>query len=292
MHTEINDDSSEKMNQEEWLARAEAVNDLAWSDAQKAVMEMTLPAALVLPREISGLHFRANAQYTRTYDKLQDEFGEKLPALFAYAQCVKWVSCWDGAYWYKHSIDHRVILDNDYSRASCTAEGYAHKEGWSYTVFNKQWEFRYQPFFQTESEKFGLEKKPNDQTVLTALELHWLWLASDSNPTQEEFLEYLHEASEAETLSNGLYMWDEGAKCSLEEMESDPNSKAALSARRLLAKTAAKARHAPSQAVREKVVARYKAEKEKFSSKDSAAIAFTKDFPFEFSTIRDWLKGV
>lgn len=252
---------------------------------------MGLETKIVLPQEISGLHFRANGQYSRNFANLQNEFGDQLPAIFAYAKWLKWISCWDGAYWFSHSIKNGVVLDNDYTRSFCTASGYACNEGWAYTAFNKLAELTHQPVFQAMSKKLGLKQKPADHLVLAAMGLQWLHLASDSNPTMSELLEFLHEAGEAESLSNGLRMWDEGAKYALEEMECDPNSKAALAARRLLAKTAAGVRHAQSQAVREEVVAKYKSEKENFSSKDAAAIAFTKDFPFEFSTIRDWLKG-
>lgn len=279
------------MTREEWIERAEKVADLAWRDSLKKVELMALENEIILPREISGLHPRANAQYTRTFDILQEEFMGRLPALFAYAQWMKWVAGWDGAYWYMHSIEQGVVLDNDFTRSRCTAEGYALHEGWSYAIYNKQGELNRHLLYQAMSERYGLENKPSDHRVLLALELHWLWLASDPSLDRDKFLEYLYEAGEASALSSGLHMWDEGFKCSIEEMESDPNSKAALSARRLLAKTAAEARHAPNQAIREKVVARYKDEREEYSSKDSAAIAFTKEFPFEFSTIRDWLKG-
>lgn len=289
--TEFNEEFIDGLSREEWLARSDRVHALAWQDAQETVARMELEEKVVLPKEISGLHFRANEQYSRTFEALQNEFGDQLPALFAYSQWLKWVSCWDGAHWFSHSIKNGVVLDNDRTRSFCTAVGYARNEGWSYTVFNKLAEFTHQPVFQAMSEKFGLKEKPADHLVLAAMGLQWLCLASDSNPTKAELLEFLHEAGEAESLSNGLQMWDEGAKCALEEMELDPNSKAALAARRLLAKTAAGVRHAQNQAVRERVIARYKSERANFSSKDAAAIAFTKDFPFEFSTIRDWLKG-
>lgn len=291
MSTEFNEEFIDGLSREEWLKRSDGVRELAWRDAQETVSGMGLAAELVLPNEISGLHFRANEQYARTFDSLLSEFGDQLPALFAYAQWVKWVSCWDGAYWFAHSIKCGVVLDNEYTRSFCTAAGYARSEGWSSTVFNKLAELDHQPHFQAMSDRFGLEGRPSDRLIFSAMELHWLWLASDSDLAREELLEFLHEAGEAGALSNGLHMWEESEKCLLEEMESDPNSKAALSARRLLAKAAAGARHAPNQAVREQVVARYKAEKDKYSSKDSAAFAFTKEFPFEFSTIRDWLKG-
>lgn len=276
---------------EEWLQRSDRIRELAWQNAQETVLDMKLEAKLILPREISGLYPRANEQYTRTFDNLEEEFGDQLPSLFAYAQWVKWVACWDGAHWFRNSIEHGAILDNDYTRSFCSGTGYASKEGWSYTAYNKLAELDHVSVFQAMSEKFGLEKCISDHQILTAIELHWLHLASDSNPDRDKLLEFLYEAGEASALSDGLRMWDEGAKLALEEIEEDQNSKAAISARRALAKTAASARHAQNQATREKVVMRYKAEKGNFQSKDAAAIAFTKDFPFEFSTIRDWLKG-
>lgn len=291
MSTEFDEEFLDGLTRAEWLERSDKVRALAWRDAQEKVSGMGLETKIDLPREISGLYSRANKQYTRDFDNLKNEFGDRLPELFAYAQWVKWIACWDGAYWFLHSIEHGVVLDNNYTRSFCTAAGYARNEGWACTVFDKLAELAYQPFFQAMSEKFGLKEKPSDSRVLDALELQWLRLASESSPTHDEFLEFLHEAGEAGALSSGLNMWNEGGKCAIEEMETDPNSKAALLARRLVAKTAASARHAQSQAVREQVIARYKAEKGIFSSKDAAAISFTKDFPFEFSTIRDWLKG-
>lgn len=291
MSTDFDDDFIDGIPREEWLQRSDRVHALAWQDAQKTVLDMKLETKLVLPREISGLYPRANEQYTRSFDNLKEEFEDQLPSLFAYAQWVKWISCWEGAHWFRNSIEHGAILDNDYTRSFCSGTGYARKEGWSYTAYNKLAESEHVADFQAMSEKFGLKKIISDQNILNAMELHWLHLASDSNPDRDKLLEFLYEAGEANSLSDGLRMWDEGGKLALEEIETDQNSKAAVSARRALAKTAASARHAQNQAVRENVVARYRAEKDNFQSKDAAAIAFTKDFPFEFSTIRDWLKG-
>lgn len=291
MNTEFNGDYIDGIPRDEWIKRSDKVRELAWSDAQEMVAGMKLGESLVLGRAISGLHCRANDQYTRTFDSLQEEFGEKLPSLFAYSQWVKWVACWDGAYWFKRSIEYGAILDNDYTRSFCNGASYAQKEGWSYTAYNKLSEIDHFPAFEAMSKKFGLNNNPPDYIILRAMELHWLNLASNSSQNQEKLLEFLYEAGDAKALSNGLHMWDEGAKLALEEVEVDPNSKAAILARRSLAKAAASARHAPNQAVREKVVARFRSEKGNFQSKDAAAIAFTKDFPFEFSTIRDWLKG-
>lgn len=279
------------LTREEWLARHDSIRAKAWADALATVEKMELASEVVLPPEIPGLSRRANRQYAQTYVNLKDKFPGKLAELMAYAQWVKWVSLWDGAHWCRNSREQGAIPDEEFGRLLDSAVGYAAAEGWAYTVFNKLSEFEHQAEFGAVATKFGLKKKPSDEQVLTALELHWLWLASESDPVKDELLEWLHEAGDAKALANGLYMWEESKKACLEEIESDPQSKLASSARRSLAKNAAGVRHAQNQAVREQVVARYKAEKDTFSSKDAAAIAFTKDFPFEFSTIRDWLKG-
>lgn len=291
MNKEFDEELIDGLSREEWLERSDRVRDLAWRNAQETVAGMGLEMRLTLPSEISGLYLGSQKQYALRLDRLQDEFGDLLPSLLAYTQWVKWVSCWDGAHWYKQAIEQGVILDNDYTRSLCTGTDYARKDGWSYAVFNKLMDLNHHSDLQEMAARFGLEERPSDNAVLGALGLHWLWLASDSKLAQAEVFEFLHEAGEAKALSHGLCMWDDGMEYSLEVMESDPNSKAALSARRLLAKTAAEARHAPNQAVREQVVARYMDEKIQYSSKDAAAIAFTKHFPFEFSTIRGWLKG-
>lgn len=287
----MDDEMDDGIYDEEWLARHDAARAGAWSDALTTVTQMDLPLELGLPRNISGLCVRANEQYTRTYDNLQERHANQTPALFAYAQWVKWAACWDGAHWFRRSIENGTVGDNEYCRDHCTAAGYARTEGWAYAVFNKMGELKFQDFFHTVIENFNFESPPTDHDVLQALELHWLWQASQGCSSQAELLEVLHEAGEAGALANGLYMWDQSEASFLEVMESDPKSNAAVSARRLLAKAAAGARHAPNQVVREQVVARYKAERGNFTSKDAAAIAYTKDFPFEFSTIRDWLKG-
>ena len=70
------------------------------------------------------------------------------------------------------------------------------------------------------------------------------------------------------------------------------NSDAVTSAARIaLAKVAATARHAPNQAMKAAAVAKYQAEKRRFTSKDAAAMEFTKEFPMEFGTIRAWLRN-
>ncbi|XAH21630.1 hypothetical protein AAFF27_16580 [Xylophilus sp. GW821-FHT01B05] len=286
------DDETDDGIDHEALDRYNAIRDGAWADAVKEVFEMNLPLEIGLPRNISGLCTRANDQYARTYDGLQERHTHKLPALFAYAQWVKWGSAWDGAHWFRRSIEDGTVGDNEYCREHCTPAGYARTEGWAYAVFNKMAELKFHALFREVLEHFAFDGPPSDHDVLQALELHWLWQASQGCASHAELLEVLHEAGEAGALANGLHMWDAGASTLLETLEADPTSSAAVSVRRVLAKAAAGVRHAPNQAVRERVVTRYKAERSQFTSKDAAAIAYTKDFPFEFSTIRDWLKGI
>ena len=277
---------------EGFLARHEAAVLGAHEDAIKEVWAMKLPLEISLPRHLTGLAHRANDQYTRTYDTLLEKYAESLPRLFAYAQWVKWFSCWDGAHWFRRSIENGDVGDTEYCRQRCTPSGYAETEGWAYAAFNKMGELSFSATFSIVLEHFGLDRVPADQDVLHALELHWLRQASEGCASHAELLEVLHEAGEAGALANGLHMWSESEKLALESITDTSDTPAAAAARTLLARMAAQARHAPGQAAREKVRARFTAERESFGSKDATAIAYTKDYPFEFSTIRDWLKGV
>jgi hypothetical protein len=63
-------------------------------------------------------------------------------------------------------------------------------------------------------------------------------------------------------------------------------------ARSMMASFQANARHAPSQAEKAVVQAKYRGERDRFASKDDAAYHYTKNHPYEFATIRKWLKGV
>lgn len=139
---------------EEAYRQHEANVDGARLDALQSLEQMQLPTTLELPPKIDHLHTRANQQYARTYERLKGGYPD-LGKLFAYAQWVLWMSCWEGAHWFRRSIETGQIRDTEKMRACCSPEGYAAMEGWAYTAFNKMAEIEFSAHFSSVTEKFG-----------------------------------------------------------------------------------------------------------------------------------------
>lgn len=274
---------------EEWLARHEKNREGAWTDALESVESMRLPMALDLPPTIRGLHSRANDRYAQAYGRL-NEAQPALSGFFAYAQWVLWVSCWEGAHWFRRSIDTGIVENTDNMRALCTPTGYARTEGWAYSAYNKMSELAFRPQFSAVTERFGFSTQPSDISLLTAMELNWLWRASDCNLPRPEFLEAIHEASEASSLANGLHMWNQSEKLVLESIQEPAESQAAAVARTVFAKKAATARHAENRAMKQQVFEWCDAYMAQAPSMDTAASRVAGVVvPVAWRTVRDWM---
>lgn len=261
----------------------------SWRDAIQSLDEMQLPMKLALPEKIQGLHSRANQQYSRTYEQLKSAHAD-VNQLYAYAQWVMWAACWDGAHWFRRSIDTGVIQDNEDMRQLCTPAGYAKSEGWAYSAYNKMSELSFGDQFAVVTERFGFNTQPSDISVLTAMELNWLWRASDSNLPHLEFLEAIHEASEASSLANGLHMWNQSEKLVLESIHEPTESQAAAVARTVFAKKAAAARHSENRAMKQQVFEWCDAHMADAPSMDTAASRVAGVVvPVAWRTVRDWM---
>lgn len=261
----------------------------SWRDAIQSLEEMQLPTTLDLPAKIRGLNIRANKQYSRTYDQLREGHPE-ISQFIAYAQWVLWASCWEGAHWFRRSINTGVIKNTDAMRAMCTPEGYAESEGWACSAYNKISELQFGQQFAAVTHKFGFASQPDSYSLLIAMQLNWLWRASDGNLRQDELLEALHEASEAATLANGLHMWNESEKLVLDSIHDPADSQAAAVARTVFAKKAAAARHSENRAMKQQVFEWCDAHMAEVPSMDTAASRVAGVVvPVAWRTVRDWM---
>lgn len=279
----------EKSVDDEWLRLHEENREGSRKDAMQSLEEMKLPMALELPSAIHGLHSRANDQYARTHKQLKEAY-PAIHQFFAYAQWVLWASCWEGAHWFRRSIDTGVIRNTATMRALCTPKGYAESEGWAYSAYDKMSELQFGKKFSTVLERFGYAMQPSDSSVLTAMRLNWLWRASDGNLSRPEFLEALHEASEASSLANGLYMWSESEKLVIESIADPTDNPAASMARKVLAKRAATARHSENRAMKQQVFEWCDTNMADTPSMDTAASQVAGVVvPVAWRTVRDWM---
>lgn len=267
-----------------------SIKDSAWENSIKTVVLMNLPIEIKLPREINFLSHRANYDFCNCYEVLQGSFRDEIYKLFAYAQWVKWLACWYGFYWEEYSFENELNKDDNYQLIYSKAIDYAKTEGWASSVLDLLSEYDFDELIKDVIEKFEFKNKPKNWEILQAMQLHWLWEAGNTS-SRYELTAALHEAGQADTFANGFFMWEEGRKALIEEIQADPSNKVVVSTKSMLAKVAAKARHASTHVVREQVVKRYTAEQAIYASKDAAAWAFTKDYPFEFTTIRSWLRN-
>ncbi|MDT0137746.1 hypothetical protein [Acidovorax sp. PRC11] len=273
----------------DWYEQYERNAAGARADAMRSLEEMQLPMRLELPSTITGLHERANSQYANKLAQLGND-GEDIENLLAYSQWVLWLSCWEGAHWTRRSIETGLISNNDVMLSRCTPSGYAKSEGWSNTVYEKMSENSFEQQFSPVLSIFRYKKSPEIVEVLTALQVHWLHKASRKDISHSEFLEAIHEASDAGLLGHGSYMWNECEKFYAESSNSSFDSPAASAARKALARNAASARHAENRAMKQQVFEWCDANVGNFSSLDAGASAVAGVLvPVAWRTARDWM---
>jgi hypothetical protein len=175
-------------------------------------------------------------------------------------------------------------------RQLCTPTGYAKSEGWAHSAYSKMSELSFEHQFSAVLKRFSYDAHPSDGAVLTAMQLNWLWRASDCHLSHQEFLEAIHEASEASELANGLYMWKESEKLVLESIHEPADSQAAAVARTVFAKKAAAARHSENRAMKQEVFEWCDANMAKAPSMDTAASQVAGVVvPVAWRTVRDWM---
>lgn len=275
----------------EWYANHEGMLKSIGEDALKSVIDMNLPITYEIPDNIEVLGQQANNIYRRNLKNIVEHFGKMSPSLFAYAQWSMMYACWSGAHWFNRARAEGIVLDNEYTRRMGTPQGYGENEGKSWTTFDQFQTFSSDVEFKEIASILGFETRPDDYYAMHALEMYWQNEACRLSVGSLEFFAAIQESKSADSLACGLFMWNECEKGFKEGIENGDLDLIAP-ARRSMAKFAASARHASTNEVRSALVERYKKERGNYSSKDAAAISYTKDYPYEFQTIRNWLKNV
>ena len=251
------------------------------------LLEMDLPKNIKLPEEISSLGQRGFADYKRAYLSISAEAGADMDALAAYVEWIGWLGALSGSLWFQRAINAQYMEDTPYSRLAATPKGHGFLEGFVNHAYYELSSSIAAPFLERIRNILGLNGEYSDCLLLRMMDLMWQWKASKALIGSEEFFSAICEAKDADSFSSGSLMW----QASREALKDGDGEEYSDLFRRNFAKSAAVARHASTNETRSLVVDRYKQERDKYSSKDAAAFAFTKDFPFEFSTIRGWLKG-
>ena len=241
-----------------------------------------------IPAEIEGLYFIDCEIYSKRFKDLNNEFGPMFDKLMAYAISLTWYSVIRRAYLTKGLVEESLLEDDESNKLFSTPEGYGETGGYGKSVLEE--------VLGDSSGTYKLAEligipRPSFKAIFDALYIYFMSEASNSGDSRHKLLQCLYEAKFALAHSHGEYMWKGAYEAANLEIESG-DSKILSSARAVIARNAAITRHSPTREMQRQVVERYKQERALFSSKDEAAFTYTKAFPFEFSTLRGWLKNI
>lgn len=280
---EINKNFNVEQEDKNWEELLKVINSRAKKFAKINFLEKDIPIIYDWPSEINGLSDLDRDNYEKNYLEISVVYENELPKLFAYANLIRQYVCHVGAAEMKLKVEHEIYPDNEYTRMCSTPEGYVGNE-------------RVTPGFMREisgkninddliniRNAFRFSTPPDEINLLKALDCIWLKIASEDFLGTDRVFLALAEARMAAEIVSCLSMLRITKIGNNEEIVSEIKSS--------IARDAALVRHAKSNNDRVKVVKKYQTSKDAFTSKDAAAIAFTKDFPYEFSTIRAWLKN-
>lgn len=182
--------------------------------ASLAVQAMGLPNAISFDLEgmqCIGTKFQESAQ--NLYDILLEAHGTDLPYLIGIAVRRMWFAAWSGSYFFTESIADGSIRDNREMRKSTTPEGYMDGAGWAYMVYDD---------LSNLNESDGVAcfragtpyTSENSSDVLMAIALYFFSRAADAtrNGQTDEAMNWVYEATQAQELQHGIYMWDSSAE--------------------------------------------------------------------------------
>lgn len=237
------------------------------------------------------MHGRDRHIYLEKLSELRSQVNYKIENLIAYSQWILWYACTRSALIHQYAIDNLFVENDEYNKACTTGAGFGEINGFVNTAYS---------YFSSENvgilkirEQFSHITAPTDSQLMDAYYLYYMMNADLAEEQNNKFqlLLCLYEAKSALTYSTAFYGWDSGRDHLIESIELGSTNTASVQARKKLAQSAARARHSASIEAKDCVRTRYAEERGKYQSKDHAALAYTKEYAFEFSTIRDWLKG-
>lgn len=197
------------------------IKERARTRALEKLEQLNLPDVVELEGDLSFLGKRMQAAAEKRVERLREAFGTDLQQVVALAIKCYWHSAWRGAIWMDEARLRGLIADNDYTRGMSTAEGYIETEGGAWTMFSELASVDN----AAEVEKFSPlpAPQPTDIELLSALSCHFLYQASARMEAglPIEALALIHEAYEAECLSQGLNMWNQAADLTKQELMGD-----------------------------------------------------------------------
>lgn len=268
-----------------WEELLKIINIRARDIARKDFLENYSPIIYDWPSEIDGLSDLDRDNYENNFVEISLEFEDDANKLFAYANIVLGYVCRLGAAKIRLMLEHGIYPDNEYTRMCSTPEGYIGNERITPDFLVEISGSNANTLIKSIAYVIGFKKQPDDIYIMKALDCIWLKLASEDFSGTEKVFMALAEARMASEIANDLIIINR-----LDRNNSKEDSIAEIKSS--IARRAASARHAKSNKDRILAIEKYKNNRSSYKSKDDAAYALTKDFPYEFATIRSWLKKI
>jgi hypothetical protein len=246
-------------------------------NALESVNKMDLPKLMDISDDsFSGLGLKTSRQACKELERLREAHGDKLPYLIGVSLRETWFSLFNGSGYVALMMAEGAMGNNDYMQKHATAEGYGVHDGIAWTLYNDLSDLVESPQKATFRDGTPFEERLSLGDILNGAAMYWFAAAATSHRAGDAkgAFDWLSEAQDALSLARGNHMWEEGAKS-----EREGNSASAVTAARtVLAKAAARARHANDPKQVEKVFVRecWKNWQEKPSSYPSKA-AFARD---------------
>lgn len=275
----------------ESLAKHDRVVVQSKVNALKFVAKMDLPKVVAISDDsFSGLGLKTTRDACKVLKRLREAHGDKLEHLIGLSLREIWFALFDSSGYVALGIAEGFINDNDYTRKLATAEGYGEIEGIAWTLFGQLSEVVESQQQATFRNGTPFEERSSLEVILNCAAINWFVAAANSYRTGDVLgaFDWLSEAQDALSLSNGNNMWDEGAK-----LECEPAIENSINfvsqARTALAKIAAQARHTENRSMKSDVFKWLDVHITEFKSMDAAAQAIIKQQPVVFRTARDWV---
>ena len=251
------------------------------------VSRMGLPKEIESPEEIYGLGGKLSKVYSKTREKLLEDFGQDLPKIMAVALHEYWFACSNGAAFFHINVEDKGFLDNDYTRSMATPQGYADAHGWAYTLANG-----FADLIPCDARKKWICQLTKHEMidVLTAFQcmaLQWLVQASIEvkNKNFEFAFDLVHEATDALALHWTHTTWDSAWTDAMHNAEEDLGARV----RSDLARKASLAAHVETHAMKAEIREFWMKNIPPSMSNDAAAAFLMRQFPLNPRTLSKYV---
>lgn len=256
-------------------------------NALAAVLAMDLPREIVLSdHSFSGLGTQVARTACSLLSELKKQHAENTPELIGIALREIAFALHAGAGYTAAAIGAGIMGDNEYTRGFATPQGYGEKQGLAWALHEHVGlpEPDHSIAFR-EGTRFRSGLPLSD--ILRGAAVYWFAKAAELRRSGDVdgALDLVHEAQEALNLIHGNRMWEEGHKQGSEPDAIESSAQAA--ARVILAREAARARHAadPRQSERLAVKECWKLWQQD-PSRYSGKAAFARDMLQKFEALK------